>query len=282
MARYRKIDPRTWKDEKFRALSSDEKLIAFYVLTAQSNRIGLFNFSPAMAAEDLETLLQTFLKGFENVCQQLRWMFDQRSRVVYIPTWFKYNCPENPNVLKSCLQDLHDLPETPLLEAFATNLTYLPQTFHATFLKGCGQPSANQEQEQEQEHIAPPTTSRARARAAAPTPPTGRPGELSRKLVEAVRSMQVEAFHCLAEPTLVNQKFWTAQLDLLESTPEVSVYACLRDVDAHYASCPDEWPRNHAEAARRMKAALEVAVRKLVHGPRRREKEVRYAKRAAG
>ena len=64
MARYRKIDPRTWKDEKFRGLSSEEQLIVFYVLTAQSNRIGLFNFSPAMAAEDLDTLPQTFLKGF--------------------------------------------------------------------------------------------------------------------------------------------------------------------------------------------------------------------------
>ena len=60
MARYRKIDPRTWKDEKFRVLLSEEKLIAFYVITAQSNRIGLFNFSPAMAAEDLETFSKPF------------------------------------------------------------------------------------------------------------------------------------------------------------------------------------------------------------------------------
>ena len=42
MARYRKINPRLWDDERFVQLDAVEKLIAIYSITAQSNRIGLF------------------------------------------------------------------------------------------------------------------------------------------------------------------------------------------------------------------------------------------------
>lgn len=159
--RYRKIDPRIWNDEKFRALSREEKLIALYVLTAQSNRLGFFKFSKALAAEDLNMPVETFAKGFEKVCKALAWRFDPEARVLLIPKWFRYNCPENPNVLKSCLEDLHDLPRTPLVSEFALCVQYLPQTLHETFRKGLEErygerypqrmPHQEQEQEQEQE-----------------------------------------------------------------------------------------------------------------------------------
>ena len=154
-ARYRKIDPRIWVDERFRRLSLTEQLIAMYVLTAQANRIGIFSFSPGRACEDLKTFPQTFRKGFGKVCQALGWEWDKEARVLFIPTWWKYNLPDNPNVLKSCLADLHDIPKTPLLTRFSDNFTYLPETFHQTFQEGFPKPSpkpmANQEQEQEQE-----------------------------------------------------------------------------------------------------------------------------------
>jgi len=153
--RYRKIDPRIWKDEKFINLSEKEKLICIYCLTAQSNRIGIFNFSPAMAAEDLGISLQTFREGFVKVCETFGWRYDEHFRVLYIPKWFKYNKPENPNVLKGNLKDLHELPKSPLIQEFINNTAYLPETFIETFReglgKGLGKPSRKQEQEQEQE-----------------------------------------------------------------------------------------------------------------------------------
>lgn len=159
--KYRKIDPRIWRDEKFVKLSPEAKLVAIYCLTAQVNRCGIFVFSPAMAAEELETLPQTFRERFRNVCQTLNWGWDEASRVLYFPTWWKYNQPENGNVLKGNLTDIDDLPETPLLERFYTNFRYLPETLHQTFRerypKRYPKPSPNQEQEQEQEQeIRPP------------------------------------------------------------------------------------------------------------------------------
>lgn len=180
--RYRKIDPRIWNDEKFRALSREEKLIALYVLTAQSNRLGFFKFSKALAAEDLNLPVETFAKGFEKVCKALAWRFDPEARVLLIPKWFRYNCPENPNVLKSCLEDLHELPQTPLISEFASCIQYLPQTFHETFREGLQEhspkpcPNQEQEQEQEQEYIyIPPNGGSPEADASAPCLPA--PGE---------------------------------------------------------------------------------------------------------
>ncbi len=155
MARFRKIDPRTWRDEKFRHLDPLDKLIAFYILTGQTNRIGIFNFSPAMAAEEIGIDSETFSERFVNVCQTLNWEWDEGSRVVYIATWWKYNTPENPNVVIGLLKDVDDIPETRLLSRFSSNFAYLPENLHETFTqtlaKRYPKPSPNQEQEQEQE-----------------------------------------------------------------------------------------------------------------------------------
>lgn len=160
MARYRKIDPRFWKDEKIVSLVPFEKLIVLYLFTGQSNRIGLFSFSPGEAVEDLGLPIKTFREGFRKVCERLKLGWDEASRTLYLPTWWKYNCPDNPNVLKSCLYDLHEVPKTPLIAEFSANLSYLPETFHQTFKEGLPKPSPkpcpNQEQEQEQEQKTPP------------------------------------------------------------------------------------------------------------------------------
>ncbi len=168
-SRYRKIDPRIWTDEKFRRLTADEQRIALYILTAQSNRIGLFSFSPGKASEDLGTLPQTFQKGFLKVCKTLAWEWDHDARVLYLPTWWKYNQPENANNVIGNLKDLDDLPETPLLKRFSNNTAYLSEGLSETFTQALAKrspqrspkrsPSQEQEQEQEQEKIAGPTSS---------------------------------------------------------------------------------------------------------------------------
>jgi hypothetical protein len=158
--RYRKIYTRIWK--ALRGLKADEKAIAFYLLTGdQTNRIGFYDFSMAKGAEDLETLPQTFRKGFQNVLQRLAWEYDDVNRVLYIPTWWKWNPPENPNVLKGNLNDLQEVAHSPLLDKFINNTEYLQhssslvETFTQTLAKRLGErypkPSRKQKQEQEQE-----------------------------------------------------------------------------------------------------------------------------------
>jgi hypothetical protein len=155
--KYRKIDPRMWDDEKFIALNHAGKLIAIYAITAQSNRCGIFVFSMARASEHLQIQAPTLLIAMRKLCSGLNWKFHEPSRVLYLPTWWKYNPPENEKHLFGCLKDIHDVPSSPLLSMFWNNETHLPAMSVAGFRTRkpdsyrIATPYQEQEQEQEQE-----------------------------------------------------------------------------------------------------------------------------------
>ena len=153
MARkYRKIDPRIWSDERFSLLPDTEKVVALYVLTCpQSNRVGIFRFSLALASEDLGVTPIRIAERFAKVCDTFRWKWDASAKVVYLPTWWKYNQPENPKHLIGCLEDLADLPATKLAAEFAENTAYLSPNLSDTYRIRMQTLKRYQEQEQEQE-----------------------------------------------------------------------------------------------------------------------------------
>lgn len=157
MARYRKIEPRFWDDLKVRKLDVTGKAIALYLITA-SNRIGLFVLSTAKAADDLGLRTETFRERLANVCETLGWGFDEVSRVFWIPSWWKCNYPENPNVMIGNLADLDDVPDSELTERFLSNTKHLRGGVLDAFLERCRNVAetlperlANQKQKQKQE-----------------------------------------------------------------------------------------------------------------------------------
>lgn len=125
MSRFRKIEPRFWDDPAVRKLPAEEKALALYLITAQSNRVGLFVFSEARAADDLGMSPSAFRDGFRRVLGALQWRFDDVSRVLYIPSWWRCNGPENPKAMIGYLADLGDVPENPFLPDFAANERHL-------------------------------------------------------------------------------------------------------------------------------------------------------------
>ena len=153
-AKYRKIDPRIWSDERFIGLDLTGKALAVYCLTCpQANRIGLFRFSLALAREDVgDTVSDTV---FDTVCHTLNWKFDKSAKVLYFPTWWKYNHPDNPKHWQGALKDLHDVPQSPLIAEFASNVKYIDPKCRDMFRDGIGYRMgygmAYQEQEREQE-----------------------------------------------------------------------------------------------------------------------------------
>ena len=151
LGRYRKLYIRLWRQPAFCGLNDGDKILALYVLTGpQSNRLGLYMLSIASAAEDLKSQPETIKKRLHNVCVTFGWLYDGDARVIYIPSWWRWNPPENENVLKGNLKDLNDIPACALVDAFARNVAELPETFHRTFLDGLRkhlpQPSRTQEQ----------------------------------------------------------------------------------------------------------------------------------------
>ena len=164
-AKYRKIDTRIWDDEKFEELAPLEKLVAFNVLTGQSNRVGLFKLSLGKGAEQTGMSADSYGIAIGRVCDTLNWGFDKTRSVVFIPSWFKYNPPENPKHLAGCLSDLHEIPQTDLLAVFKSNVTHIPRHCLEVWQKSVdsygiaipiAMPYQKQEQKQEQKNTPQP------------------------------------------------------------------------------------------------------------------------------
>jgi hypothetical protein len=162
-AKYRRIDPRFWRDEKVQKLRPLEKLIAMYCFTGpETNRVGIYPLSVALGAELTGLNKPEFVKSFVSVNKALSWQWDLSSRVIYLPTWWKYNQPENRSHLIGCLTDTHDVPSCGLMHMFFLNSSYLPlemkdllELHRTNYLTRVGTPVpppvAHQELEQKQE-----------------------------------------------------------------------------------------------------------------------------------
>jgi hypothetical protein len=153
VGRYRKVYARIWRHPGFVGLNDGEKALALYILSGpQTNRLGLYGFSIATAAEDLGNSPESLKKRLLKVTGTFGWPFDAVARVVYVPSWWKWNPPENANVLKGNLRDLNEIPPCALVDAFARNIETLPVTLRETFAEGLQQrlpkPSLTQEQYQ--------------------------------------------------------------------------------------------------------------------------------------
>lgn len=168
-AKFRKVDPRFWHDEKVKLLGMDDKLLALYMLTApQVNRIGIFCFSPAVASAQIrypsDTHAMGIGMGIQRVCDTLNWCFDSASEVLFFPTWWKYNGKCGPKTMLGNMDDLHDVPQTELIQRFASERRYLTDAEFSVLARVChthaipmpypsafGAQEKEQEKEQEQE-----------------------------------------------------------------------------------------------------------------------------------
>lgn len=124
-SKYRKVYQRIWKDETFRSLDDDGKLMTLYLITGQSNRVGVYVFSAAMGAEDLRWTPARFGRVLDRVIRAFRWGFDQASRVLYIRSWWKWNPPDSDRQFRQALSDLADVPRGALVDAFFMNVDHL-------------------------------------------------------------------------------------------------------------------------------------------------------------
>jgi hypothetical protein len=157
IGRYRKVYPKLWSDARFLALPQSDRLVLLYLLSGpQSNRIGLFKVSLGSASEDLKTSSVTFRKRLLNVCATFGWEFDDYARVLWIPSWWRFNPPENENVLKGNLKDLGEVPASLLVGKFCRNLETLDERFTKTFLERVAhrihEHSTIQDQDQKPDH----------------------------------------------------------------------------------------------------------------------------------
>ena len=170
--RYRKVEVRTWGDEKFRALTPippcGQGLWLYLITGPHTGPIpGLFRAGRAGMAEDLNWELEAFDEAFGEAFAQGMVEADFKARVVWVPNAIKHNRPESPNVVRSWSSEFDLIPECDLkrkaYESLKASIHALGEAFakafDESFAKPSGKPSVkampktmpNQEQEQEQE-----------------------------------------------------------------------------------------------------------------------------------
>lgn len=134
LGRYRRLYTRLWAHPAFASLTDGERLTSLYLLTGpQQNRLGFARLSAAAAAEDLHVSVSTFRRRLETVCAAFGWRYDAGARVLLVPSWWRFNQPQNEKHLIGCLSDLADVPDTILLADFARCATALPDHLLDTF-----------------------------------------------------------------------------------------------------------------------------------------------------
>ena len=175
MSRYRKIEVRTWSDEKFRALSAippSGQGLWFFLLTGPHTTAipGLFRAGRAAMAEELNWEQEAFDEAFLEVSGQGMAKADFKSKLVWLPKAIQHNKPESPNVVRGWRVEFDLLPECDLkreaiagirealegagpsyVEAFDELQSAKQKESAKPSSKPSAKPMANQEQEQEQD-----------------------------------------------------------------------------------------------------------------------------------
>lgn len=158
MARYRKVDPRIWNDEKFLSLSDDGKLCFLFVLThPHMTALGAMRGTiPGLAAE-IRWKTERLRKAFGEVFRKALFEHDEGASFIALPNFLKYNRPENPNVVKSWRESLDLIPEcslkSKLVQRVKAFVEGLPKAFGEALPEVFRKGMPIQEQEQEQEVI---------------------------------------------------------------------------------------------------------------------------------
>lgn len=202
MARYRKIDPRIWNDEKFASLSHEGQRAFLFILTHPSmTSLGAFRATKEGIEAELGIDTKGFAKPFQELLSKGLIKYDESCFLVFAPNFLKYNQPENPNVVKGWAGCLDLLPECPLLaevlqrakscasansktsKAFSEALGRVTETLSERYAKQLSKGLAIQEQEQEYKDVSDETSSSANANAS-----------------ESVEENQTDLFDSIEEP----------------------------------------------------------------------------------
>ena len=155
MARYRKVDPRIWNDEKFRTLHDRSKLVFFMLLTHPGmTALGAMRATVSGLAEELGWEIEAFRKAFQQALDKGMVEHDPKACLIALPNFVRYNTPESPNVVRAWVGALDLLPECELKTAVlhrAKQVTEdMQEAFGKAFAEAFAKAMPNQKQEPKQ------------------------------------------------------------------------------------------------------------------------------------
>ena len=124
---YSKINAKFWVDEKTANMTMEAKFLMMYLLTnPYRNIIGCYFLKKYVIKGDTGLDGSAFESAWEELLSSGMVIYDEKSSVVLIKHYLKYNQLENPSQIKSAISKLDDLPRTELIAYLAD---YLEENF---------------------------------------------------------------------------------------------------------------------------------------------------------
>lgn len=152
MARYRRIDPRMWGDERFQALSRakpNAQTLWIYILTGPhtTSLPGLWHVGERALSESLQWPLRALRRCLDATLFQNLLRIDKLHNVLYVKNVLNYDPPASPNVVIYWGKLYDEIPECELKSCFHYDFqNYLyastAEGYRKAFAKAFGKPSS--------------------------------------------------------------------------------------------------------------------------------------------
>lgn len=139
--RYIRIASKFWTDEKIIELDTESKLLYLYILTCpHSNMAGYYRLPKEYIMADLKLLPEGLHKPFTKLLQEGLIKYCEKSSVILIPNYYKYNPIQNKNQAKGAAKKTCELPRNSLVEDYKKAVNAYAASYAELLLKGLPKP----------------------------------------------------------------------------------------------------------------------------------------------
>lgn len=140
MARYNEVYQCTWDSDDFKSLSKPEpnaQTLWLFLLTGKIKTPlpGIYNVGLGAMEDFLKWSRKSLMKCFQELSLKDMAKIDLDNNVIYLPNWYKWNKPQNPNVLKGWLNLLDNIPDCECKQLYLQQLKILVESLDESFKK---------------------------------------------------------------------------------------------------------------------------------------------------
>lgn len=135
--RYVKVATRFWTDEKVIEMDPEAKILYLYCLSSpHSNMAGYYRLPKQYIKADLNLSDEQLNKQFSKLLNKELIKYCNRSSVILIPNYFKYNTIQNVNQAKGAANRTSELPKNSLVKEYIQVIRTYADKYYEELEKG--------------------------------------------------------------------------------------------------------------------------------------------------
>ncbi|MFW6121794.1 MAG: hypothetical protein ACOC80_12995 [Petrotogales bacterium] len=135
--RYVKIATKFWSDEKTIEIDPNSKLLYIYILSCpHSNMAGYYRLPKPYIKADLNLTDKQLNKAFDELLSKGLIKYCEKSSVILIPNYYKYNSIQNPKQAIGAANRTSELPKNSLVEDYKQAVKAHADSYEEQLFKG--------------------------------------------------------------------------------------------------------------------------------------------------